>query len=193
MGWTYTSRGRGTTHDAWFKQELSDASKTEDGHGLLKVMGGGPGQRAVYGAYRTREGKVIAVVCLIDWRIHDYYNFGYKDMEESMGPCEHDCPRAILEMLSPVSEVYEGKLAEWAQAWRDRCWARINERKARRPLKKGAIVKFAHELQWTSGFKAQEMVCTDPKRLVFAPVKLPAWNFYRIRRRDLEGAEVRYE
>jgi hypothetical protein len=197
MGWTYTNRQRGTSHDTWFKREFADATKTEDGHGLLKVMGGQPGSRAVYGAYRTHDGKVIAIVCLINWIPNpaEYYNFGYKDMEESMGPCEHDCPEGILKMLTPIEELH-GTFGEhswqWAKEWREKAWARVSAAKARKPLKSGALVTFKYEISFTDGYKSKTLQVADPKRLTFAPPGTH-YGWYKIKRRNLADiVEVTY-
>jgi len=50
------------------------------------------------------------------------YNFGYKDMDETMGPCE-PVAAAILRHLSALDLENGGEVAKWAQAWRDHCKA----------------------------------------------------------------------
>lgn len=71
-----------------------------------------------YGACeRTRPGQepyVFAGVCLTSVDSREYCNFGYKDMDESMGPCERDCPVSILNLLSHRND-------EWALEWREDC------------------------------------------------------------------------
>ena len=48
----------------------------------------------------------------------DYYNFAYKDMDESYGPCQCDCPKGILDLLSPTEN-------EYALQWRKACYENI--------------------------------------------------------------------
>ncbi|MBM1312169.1 hypothetical protein JQT66_18085 [Sulfitobacter mediterraneus] len=50
--------------------------------------------------------------------------WGYKDMEESAGPCESRAPLSILKLLSELKDP-----DSYAQAWRQRCrdWAAIPE------------------------------------------------------------------
>lgn len=71
-----------------------------------------------YGACeRTRPGQepyVFAGVCLTSVDCHAGFDFGYKDMDESEGPCERDCPLSILKLLSPCDH-------EWALVWRKDC------------------------------------------------------------------------
>lgn len=38
----------------------------------------------------------------------------YKDMDETMGPVESQCPKTILNLLSPTT-------SDYAQQWRERC------------------------------------------------------------------------
>ena len=48
--------------------------------------------------HATDEREVWAAVCLVKYNPRDSegYIFGYKDMTESMGPCEAECPESIL-------------------------------------------------------------------------------------------------
>lgn len=73
----------------------------------------------------TGERIVWAEVCLTSM------NDGYlmvKAMSETMGPCECDCPKRILDMLTPTEH-------EWAQDWRKRCDEK-RKQKANDPLAK---------------------------------------------------------
>jgi len=68
---------------------------------------------------------VTGIVCLVAFnpRAADGMTFGYKDMDESMGPCEADCPDDILDLLTPTDR-------EHALNWRARCRANNIARKA---------------------------------------------------------------
>ncbi|NSW83918.1 MAG: hypothetical protein HPY90_11735 [Syntrophothermus sp.] len=68
---------------------------------------------------------VFGLVCLLDYRPNDYYNFGYKDMAEEMGPYFYNCPERILELLTPTDD-------EWALKWRETCWKVIREKKEKK-------------------------------------------------------------
>lgn len=57
--------------------------------------------------------------------------FGYKQMDEVMGPVESECPARILDRLSPADRLgYSGKCVEWAEQWRARCRANAATRRA---------------------------------------------------------------
>ena len=49
--------------------------------------------------------------------------FGYKGMDESMGPCEADCPAPILDLLTATDRPH-------AVEWRARCRANLTARAA---------------------------------------------------------------
>lgn len=44
-------------------------------------------------------------------------------MDESMGPYEDNCPKRILELLTPTDN-------KNANDWRERCWKKINSKKS---------------------------------------------------------------
>ena len=66
--------------------------------------------------------KVFAAVTLTKVDNKDYYNFAYKDMDESVGPCECKCPKAILDLLTPTEY-------EYAKEWRKRCYENLKKKK----------------------------------------------------------------
>lgn len=121
MGWTwqcakfYDRRGnidRKAECDAlytWNNEETGDKCRV-----LKSAMVG----TTWYGACeRSRPGQnpyVFAGVCLTSVDSREYCNFGYKDMDESMGPCERECPVSILNLLSARDD-------KWAIEWRAAC------------------------------------------------------------------------
>ena len=58
--------------------------------------------------------------------------FGYKDMDETCGPNESECPARILDLLTPTT-------SEWALSWRQRCRDNLAAKKAK-TLRDGARV-----------------------------------------------------
>jgi hypothetical protein len=48
--------------------------------------------------------------------------WGYKDMDETVGPYFYDCPESILNLLTPTKY-------ETAQAWRDKCREHLAQKK----------------------------------------------------------------
>ncbi len=66
--------------------------------------------------------------------------FYYKDMDETVGPCECDCPASILNLLSETD-------SEWANEWRERCRKSIEAKKTPHTLSNlpiGAVIRFTN-------------------------------------------------
>ena len=59
----------------------------------------------------TKTGAIWGLVVLTDISNGE---FGYKDMDETMMPYYFDCPKAIIDLLSPTTN-------ELAIKWRQRC------------------------------------------------------------------------
>lgn len=68
----------------------------------------------------TRE--VWCAVLKVSWHPKDHYNCCVKSMSEFEGPYYHNCPEKILKLLTPTD-------SEWANAWREKCWANVNFKK----------------------------------------------------------------
>ena len=77
-----------------------------------------------------------------DKRARDGMDFGYKDMSESMGPCEDHCPERILDLLTPAD-------SEYANEWRERCRAYHAKRRTT-TLSNGQVITFAAPLNFGS-------------------------------------------
>ncbi|OZA58976.1 MAG: hypothetical protein B7X78_08765, partial [Sphingomonadales bacterium 39-62-4] len=89
------------------------------------------------------------VVCLTrqSTGARDGCTFGYKDMTETMGPCESDCPAAILDELTETDSTY-------ASEWRARCRANLVRRKLERakPVPKpGQTIVFDESIRFNDG------------------------------------------
>lgn len=69
-----------------------------------------------YGAIDFGNGNVGAVIVLTSGanRNDPYFNFGTKVMDETMHPLYYNCPRAILDLLTPTDN-------ENANEWRSKC------------------------------------------------------------------------
>lgn len=68
----------------------------------------------------TGYSNVFGVVALTQMRSKESFNFGYKLMDETMGPCYYDAPKSILDLLSPTDD-------EVALKWREACRARYKK------------------------------------------------------------------
>lgn len=97
--------------------------------------------------------KVFAAVCLTSTDMKDYFNFAYKDMDETMGPYKYDCPKGILDLLTPTDN-------EYANEWRKKCYENIAKKKAPNGFNKlpvGTVIKVVMPFD-TNYFKAGQEV-----------------------------------
>ena len=72
--------------------------------------------------------------------------WGYKSMDETMGPNVADAPMKLLALLSPTT-------SQWAQDWRQKC--RDNAALASRSLKPGDVIRLEQPLRFTDGSERQ--------------------------------------
>lgn len=111
MGWTFTHREKDTPIRTFFEREFAGPGRVID----CAVVH----RNTAYIAYELPDNRVAAIVCMLSYARDEYgNNFGYKDVDESMGPIDAKCPRRILEKLTPTNY-------EYANDWRRRCWARL--------------------------------------------------------------------
>lgn len=96
---------------------------------LVRQNGKDENGKPLYESIPEGERKTWAAIFLTSTNSKDYFNFSYKDMDETMGPCECSCPKKILNLLSPTDN-------EWANKWRERCSKYHKEKSYSNNLKK---------------------------------------------------------
>lgn len=183
MGWLYMPRaslGLHTSAKAYLDAQFTYEREQEGGgtKGLRVLASSCPQNRVYYAATQVMTngigGEVFAIICLVRWNPADKEGliFGYKNMEESMGPLEDGCPEAILDLLTAT-------MSEYALGWRTRCRARLALH--RRPLNHGDRIKLDQALTFTDGHIADEFIVEKRgRRLAFRdPV---THGLYRISR-----------
>ncbi|NTF18085.1 hypothetical protein G6L37_06680 [Agrobacterium rubi] len=151
MGWTTMPMPReGTTE--WFRQTLTWTS--ENGATTRPLATAIVERKEAYAAVETvhPDGRrqVWAAIFLLDYqpRARDGYTFGYKDMDETVGPAVCRCPEKILDMLTETE-------SEYANSWRQRCRERLLLRQNNK-LKDGDIIQLDHKLNY-SGYGEFDM------------------------------------
>ena len=107
MGWTTYYVGR------YEKDKKALMIRDLEQYGDVKVLKASMKGNVFYAAcIQTKRPEVIwGIVCLTSLKNGE---FGYKDIDETMGPCYYDCPKSILDMLSPTDN-------EYALEWRKKC------------------------------------------------------------------------
>jgi hypothetical protein len=168
------------------RQYLDNQFTYERPHLKSKVLRSALVRMSVYYAavehIRTETGErdVWAVVCLVRYnpRARDGYLFSYKDMEESMGPCECDCPEPILDLLTPTT-------AEYALQWRASCRENAAARrvKSAKPTPRaGQTIIFDEPVPFRNGLSFDRMdVIAHPRNRRIVLFRAPgSGGFYRI-------------
>lgn len=160
MGWTGMSRLSMGAHktpkaylDAAFTWERTLDDGTRKG---MRVLASSCVQNRIYyaaahGILNGVPGPVFAIVTLVRWnpKAKDGDEFMYKDMDETMGPCEVGCPERILALLSPTDHPY-------ALNWRRRCWFTLLRRS--RKITDGMRIRFPAPVKFVDGFEGREFV-----------------------------------
>lgn len=118
MGWT-------SYHATFYKNGIVDRKAEIDSmwnDDKCKVLKSTMKGSVYYGAIKKEE-KVFAVVFLTSVDNKDYFNFSYKDMDETMNPFYYDCPVGILKLLTETD-------SEYALEWRKKCNEKHEQKKA---------------------------------------------------------------
>lgn len=97
------------------------------------------------------EQSVFAVILLTSTDKKSAFDFGYKDMDETVGPYKYDCPRAILNLLSPTDNAY-------ALEWRRVCQEHWRRRRIVARLPANAKIKVEMPFDTTYHKKGETVI-----------------------------------
>lgn len=104
---------------------------------------------------------IRAVVCNYHW-LHTYYyleNFEFTVSEENEYPTKYNCPARVLDVLSPVEQLYSGRpAAQYVSDWREKCREQIKIVAARPSVHKGDKVVFERPINFVGGAKQTELI-----------------------------------
>lgn len=139
MGWTsyHANEYKHGTIDR--KAECDKLYNWEDETHICRVLKSRMIGSTYYAAVeRTEKGNgftsVIAVITLTKVDIKDWFNFSYKCMDETFEPFYYDCPKSIINLLTPTEN-------EHAIKWRKKCREKLEEIKLK-DLPVGTIIKW---------------------------------------------------
>lgn len=170
MGWLYLQSLRGYAGPrAYLDAQFTYSRPEQRGRVMRSAL---VAMRTYYAALEivraNGEREVTALVCLVRYNPRDRegYVFGYKDMDESMGPYEAECPPAILDLLTPTDRAY-------AVEWRARCRANAARRATKPKLRAGQIAVFDEPIVFADGARYDRLkVVIDarhPRTVLFRP------------------------
>jgi hypothetical protein len=117
MGWLFQNdKLRHQTPAEYITRAFTHDNETTAATVITAAAVGG----TIYVAIRNHDkttGKSYVFCGVILFKNNERDGFGYKDMDESMGPCEVDCPDRIMRLLSPIEEIPNpGYAAEWRKS-----------------------------------------------------------------------------
>lgn len=143
MGWLFMSAGGMLPHKTpkeYLDAQCTYAPDPERGRKTgLEVLKSTVRSNVYYAACRIHgpetDHRVTAIVCLIKWQpaARDDMIFGYKDMDERMGPYNWDCPASILDLLTPTDHQH-------ALEWRAKCRQNLALTTRRKPSEGDTII-----------------------------------------------------
>jgi len=162
MGWTYSHKDKSETVFDFFSRQFDYENEVSIGKVVDCAV---KNFKTAYIAFKvdykkTNETKIVAIICLLNYARNSYYNFGYKDMDETMGVFETDCPERILKILTPTDN-------ETAMNWREKCWNKIKSNKKRPKMKVGDVIVFEDNLSFTNGVNTNTFCVIDVKKHIF--------------------------
>lgn len=190
MGWLYKQ------HPVTDPVAYLTGQYNHDGeHRTYLVLGAARVANTVYIALKstdkaTGQSYVFAAVILISNTQKD--GFGYKDMDESVGPCECACPDRIMRLLSPIADIPNpGYAADWRARVAAQKTAAAELRTKRKRLMPGAIITLQNEVRFRDGKTATafRMRFYQRKTPIFEPLDRPGY-WCRLSARSLAAATV---
>jgi hypothetical protein len=135
MGWLFYHRPPGQSDRDHFAPKLGDKRE---------IVACATVHNVFYAAVRDLEddyrkpGEVWAFIALLR-RQRGEFNFGYKDMSETMGPVECNAPARVLDALTPTDN-------EYALEWREECRKNLAKAEERKKVRRGSIIELPREL-----------------------------------------------
>ncbi len=115
MGWSSLYKPKHETTREWVKSNYS----SED----YEVIDVAAKLTEVYAAVKNKKTQEVFALILLVHHSRGYHNFSYKSMDEFCGPGATNCPKRILELLTPLTK--ENDPNGWAEKWRNDCWNKL--------------------------------------------------------------------
>ena len=169
MGWLFTN---GTTREAMVQRATRPFGGVREEGGVKiqwerRVIArsySGNNLWTVCGEFRGPEGgeltedESLRFIALFLIR-GGHGEWGYKDVEESMGPLELTCPPKFLDMTPDPGWRWDGR------PWRER----VREHWAAKKIKQGAIYETQNPIRFRGGGEYKTFLCQNAKRSHFIP------------------------
>jgi len=139
------------------------------------------------------DGSFRWIAVVLTSKGRDGYDFGYKDIEESMGPTEARCPKRIISAASSLRHPDPAVEGNYAARWRQKCFDQSAAKAKRKAeLVHGATIRLSSPIDFTDGYKGDCFVVEITKRRGRNNTyfRAPNGGLYRIRNLDAIGYSV---
>lgn len=139
MGWSfYDESSSPKTHEEE-KEEIVEILSYESTDGSCEVLASAKVGEVWYCAVKSTDSEpddhrpylaaedgsiTFGAVVLTERRGSEW---GYKLLTEGCGPFAADCPRNVLDLLSPLDPAQGGEAADTIQEWRNKCSGRYGD------------------------------------------------------------------
>lgn len=165
MGWTEYHASYYKNGKVNRKAEMDNMFNWEDENRKCEVLKSSMVGSTYYAAVKSLNKTngyecVWAAICLTNTNMREYFNFAYKDMDETCGPYKYDCPKGILDLLSPTENKY-------ALEWRKQCYENLAKKKNPNGFGKlpvGSVVKVIMPFDTKYFGKGQEVRLQKQRR-----------------------------
>ena len=165
MGWTEFRATHYKNGKVDRKAEMDSKYNWEDESRKIEVLKSSMVGSTYYAAVKSFNKTngyecVTAAVCLTSTNNKDYFNFAYKDMDETCGPYKYDCPKGILDLLTPTEN-------EYALEWRKACYDNLAKKKNPNGFNKlpvGTVIKVVMPFDTKYFSKDQEVKLQKQRR-----------------------------
>jgi hypothetical protein len=111
------------------------------------------------------DGSFRWIAVFLTRKAGDSYDFGYKDIAETMGPVETRCPRRIITAASPLRHADPPIEGNYAARWRQKCLDQCAAKTRRKTdLVPGATIRLSRTVSFTDGYEGNRFVVEIVKR-----------------------------
>ena len=115
------------------------------------------------------QNRIWAAIFQTRTNMREHFNFYYKDMDETVGPYQCDCPESILKLLDPTD-------SDFALAWRKRCRLQAEHKKSIKKLPVGTKITFKAHSNMSHGVKAGQEITLQKQLRYRNGKKQLQWN-----------------
>lgn len=95
---------------------------------------------------------IYCLVVLIRWENGDNWNMMIKEVDETCGPYECECPKKIFKLLSPVRKLRAmGNSFKWSKNWRNKVVQYHKKCDVVQQITNGDILRFNKKIKFIGG------------------------------------------